>query len=70
MSDEPRTQTDAWLNALGFGSRLIDGRSGVGGLLARVVGRMSDAEFDEWRFGKMLDRNYLRNRFGVGVRRG
>lgn len=45
------------------GDRLIDGRRCVGGLLARVVAVMSGEEFDRWRFGQMLDRNYLRNRF-------
>ena len=51
------------------GERLADGRGAVGGLLARVVAGMSGAEFDQWRFGRMLDRNYLRNRFGVGGHR-
>lgn len=63
-----RAQTDAWLAALGYDSPLVDGRRCVGGLLARVVGAMSGEEFDQWRLGRMLDRNYLRNRFGVGGR--
>lgn len=50
------------------GDRLIDGRGAVG-VLVRVVAAMSPEEFDRWRFDRMLDRNYLRNRFGVGGRR-
>lgn len=51
------------------GDRLIDGRRAVGGLLARIVRTMSSEEFDQWRLGRMLDRNYLRNRYAVGGHR-
>jgi hypothetical protein len=64
MLDGRRARTDAWMNALGFDERLVDGQRAVG-VFARVVGSMTAEEFDQWRFGRMLDRNYLRNRFGI-----
>lgn len=57
MSDEQRVRG------------LVDGRRFVG-VLARVVAGMNELEFDQWRLGQMLDRNYVRNRFGIGGSRG